>query len=342
MANGTTDGAVYLQTNEARNRVIAFRRGADGALSQDRAYDTGGAGDGEPHLTSQGSVVLSADGRFLLVTNADSDDVSVFGIDAAGGLVLQGRTPAGVAPKSVAEHGGLVYVLTTGAPTVVGFRLGEGGLETITGAEQVLSPDADPAQLGFSPDGSTLIVTERGTDSISSIAVRPDGTPGEMQTVDSSGPTPYGFAITAGGTLVVTEAFRAEKGAAAASSYRLAGTDATPITKSEGNGRSEICWAVVTGDSRFAFTTNFADGAVSRYSIADDGSLDLADATAGTSVDGRPGLRDEALTVDDRYLFAIDADSGSLFGWAVDEDGTLSPVGSWGGLPPTIAGLAAT
>jgi hypothetical protein len=33
----------------------------------------------------------------------------------------------------------------------------------------------------------------------------------------SQGPTPYGFALTSGGTLVVTEAFRAEKGAAAAS-----------------------------------------------------------------------------------------------------------------------------
>lgn len=342
MANGTIDGAVYVQTNETRNRVIAFRRGADGALSQDRPYDTGGTGDGEPHLTSQGSVVLSADGRSLLVANADSDDVSVFGIDAGGGLVLRGRTPAGPAPKSITEHDGLVYALATGGPTVIGFRLGEQGLEPIAGAELALSPDADPAQVGFSPDGSTLIVTERGTDSISVIAVRPDGTPGEQQTVASSGPTPYGFAITARGTLVVTEAFRAEKGAAAASSYRLAGTDATAITRSEGNGRSEICWAVVTGDGRFAFTTNFADGAVSRYSIADDGSLELDDATAAITVDGRPGLRDEALTADGRYLYAIDADSGSLFGWAVNEDGALTPVGSWGGLPTTVAGVAAT
>jgi 6-phosphogluconolactonase len=108
-----------------------------------------------------------------------------------------------------------------------------------------------------------------------------------------------------------------------------------------GNGRSEICWAVVTGDGRFAFTTNFADGAVSRYSIADDGTLDLDDAAAAITVDGRPGLRDEALTGDGRYLYAIDADSGAIFGWVVGEDGVLSPVGSWGGLPTTVAGLAA-
>jgi hypothetical protein len=38
-----------------------------------------------------------------------------------------------------------------------------------------------------------------------------------------------------------------------------------PVSRSVGNGRSEICWAVVTSDDRYAFTTNFADGAVSRY-----------------------------------------------------------------------------
>lgn len=342
MSNGTSHGAVYVQTNEITNRVIVFERAADGALSEGSAYDTGGAGDAKPHLTSQGSVVLSTDGGSLLVTNAASDDVSVFGVDADRGLVLLSRTPAGPAPKSVTEHRGLVYVLATGGPTVGGFRLGEGGLEPIAGAEQTLSADADPAQVGFTPDGSTLIVTERGTDSITAIAVQSDGTVGTPHTVASSGPTPYGFAITTGGTLVVTEAFRAQRGAAAASSYGVVGTDVTPKTASAGNGRSEICWVVVTGDGRFAFTTNFADGAVSRYSIGDDGRLELEDAHAAITVDGRPGLRDEALTADGRYLYAIDADSGALFGWAVGEDGALAPVGSWGGLPSTVAGLAAT
>jgi 6-phosphogluconolactonase len=342
MSNGTMDGAVYVQTNESSNRVMAFRRADDGALAELDTYDTGGAGDGEPHLTSQGSVVLSSDGGHLLVTNAASDDVTVFAVASDGSLDRIGSTPAGPAPKSITERGGLVYVLATGSPAVTGFRLGTGGLEPVAGAEQALSPDADPAQVGFTPDGSALIVTERGTDSISAIPVQAGGTLGTRRTVASSGPTPYGFATTSVGTLVVTEAFRAEKGAAAASSYRLAGTDVTPTTKSMGNGRSEICWAVVTGDGRFAFTTNFADGAVSRYSIADDGSLDLDDAAAAITVDGRPGLRDEALTGDGRYLYAIDADSGAIFGWAVGEDGVLSPVGSWGGLPTTVAGLAAT
>jgi len=164
---------------------------------------------------------------------------------------------------------------------------------------------------------------------------------GTGRTVASTGPTPYGFAVTGAGVLVVTEAFRAQKGAAAASSYSVSGAEITPVTASAGNGRSEICWAVATADGRYAFTTNFADGAVSRYAIAGDGNLTLEDSTAGVTEDGRPGLRDEGLSADGRFLYAIDADSGSIFGWRVGDDGDLSPVGDWGGLPVTVAGLAA-
>ena len=72
------EGAVYVQTNEADNRVIAFRRSADGTLEELGAYATGGTGSGVPHLQSQGSVVLSGDGQHLLAANAGSGDVSVF------------------------------------------------------------------------------------------------------------------------------------------------------------------------------------------------------------------------------------------------------------------------
>ena len=139
----------------------------------------------------------------------------------------------------------------------------------------------------------------------------------------------------------MTEAFRAEKGAAAASSYRVDGDTITPGTASVGNGRSEICWVVISGDGRYVFTTNFADGAVSRYAIGMNSELVLQDATAGITEDGRPGLRDEDLSDDGRFLYAIDADQGEIVAWSVDEQGLLSMIGSWGGVPTTVAGLAA-
>src|ERR687887_204298 len=99
---------------------------------------------------------------------------------------------------------------------------------------------------------------ERGANALRVSPVGADGLLGEPVELASSGPTPYGFAFGANGALVVTEAFGAQQGKAAASSYRLAGTEAEPVSRSVGNGRSEICWAVVTRDGRHAFTTNFA------------------------------------------------------------------------------------
>ncbi|HYZ47097.1 MAG TPA: beta-propeller fold lactonase family protein [Actinomycetota bacterium] len=336
-------GAVYVQTNAAPNEVIAFRRADDGSLDRISSVATGGDGDGSPHLQSQGSVTLTGDDRHLLVTNAASDDVSVFTVAADGSIELRERVPTGATPRSVDERDGLVVVLNTREPGLASFRLNAEGIARVEGSDQRLDAShADPAQVAFSPDGSMVVITERATDSIVTYEVAPEGTFGASSAVASEGPTPYGFAFTSGGTLIVTEAFGAQKGAAAASSYAIVEGSLMARTSSVGNGRSEICWAVVTPDERFAFTTNFADGAVSRYAIASDGSLSLEDATAGISVDGMPGLRDEALFSGGRFLYAIDADGGRIYGWAVDAEGALEPVGSWGGLPATVAGLAAS
>jgi len=333
--------AVYVQTNEAgENRLVAFARAIDGSLSSLGSFPTGGAGDGVAHLTSQGSVVITGDGQHVLVTNAGSGDISLFSVSDAG-LTLVDTVPTGEAPKSVAEHDGLVYVLNTGVPSLAGFRIAGGRIERLPGSGRDLA-QADPAQVGFSPDGSTLVVTQRAADSIAVYPVDSAGLLGASREIASAGPTPYGFAFTSTGTMVVTEAFGAARGKAAASSYTLGGDGISSVSRSVGNGRSEICWAIVSKDDRYAFTTNFADGAVSRYAIGGDGSITLEDATAGLAVDGQTGLRDEDISADGRYLYAVDADSQRVFGWAVGDGGSLDPIGSWDGLPATVAGLAAS
>jgi 6-phosphogluconolactonase len=334
--------AVYVQTNESENRVIVFRRGSEGALERVGAYATGGAGSAAPHLPSQGSLVLSGDGGHLLVANAGSNEVSLFAVVDAGLELLQTLSSGGESPRSIAEQAGLVYVLNAGDPSLGGFRLAGRRLEPVSDARTELPADADPAQVGFTPDGSKIVVTERGANAIAFFAVDASGRLGEPHVTPSSGPTPYGFAFASGGALIVTEAFGAQKGKAAASSYLIHNGSAAPVSRSVGNGRSEICWAVVSKDGRYAFATNFADGAVSRYSVAADGSLALEDAAAGTAVDGATGLRDEDITGDGRFLYAIDADAQRIFGWTIDESGELSPLGSWEGVPATVAGLAAS
>jgi 6-phosphogluconolactonase len=337
--------AVYVQTNDATdNEVIVFSRAGDGALALAERHSTGGHGTGKPHLASAGSVVLSDDGRWLLVTNAGSDDLSLFAVHPDGLRLADRVRSDGSRPTSVAVSGALVYVLNNGTPNISGFNLTDGKLTPLAGSARPLSgADADPAQVSFTPGGGALIATERGTNSISSYILDQRGYAQGPTTIKSSGQTPYGFGLTKEGSLIVSEAFGGATGAAAASSYAVSrGGELTMVSGSVGNTRSEVCWVALTRDDRFAYVTNFGDGTVSCYEITADGSLKLHDPVAGSTGQSRKGLRDEAISSDGRYLYAIDADAQKLIGWAVGQDGHLTPAGEFGGVPDTVAGLAAS
>ncbi len=159
---------IYVQTNDAeRNEVIAFDRSDDGRLQQLGRYETGGRGTGTPHLASQSSLALSDDGAWLLVTNAGSDELSLFAVEADGLRLAKSVPSGGSAPTSVAVRGDLVYALNNGgASNISGFRLDDRGLTPVEGSARALSAEgADPAQVSFSHDGRTLVVSERGTNS---------------------------------------------------------------------------------------------------------------------------------------------------------------------------------
>ena len=338
-------GAVYVQTNDATiNEVLAFERREDGGLAPQGRFDTAGRGTGEPHLPSQSSIVLSDDGRWLLVVSAGSDELSLFSVENGGLVLANCIASGGGTPTSVAVSGDLVYVLNNGTPNIAGFRIDAGRLIGLEGSSRPLSADdADPAQVSFSLDGRTLVVTERGTDSISTYAIDERGYADGPTTIKASGKTPYGFDFTADGAVIVTEAFGGAVGAAAASSYSLSGpANLAPVSGSVADTRSEVCWAAITNDGRFAYVTNFGDGTISSYEIAGDGTLELRNAVAGSTRLGEKGIRDEAITGDGQYLYAIDADAQRVFGWTVSGDGKLAPVGEFEGVPDTVAGLAAS
>ena len=336
---------VYVQTNDADgNEVIAFARSADGRLEPLGRYETGGRGTGRPHLASQSSVALTDDGRHLLVANSGSDQVSLFAVDSEGLRLADIAASSGNAPTSVAVRGDLVYALNNGGePSISGFRIAGGKLRPLDGSTRPLSEgDADPAQISFSPDGRTLVVTERGTNSISTYAIEERGYAEGPETIPSSGATPYGFDF-ANGSVVVTEAFGGEIGQAAASSYVLEEPGRlVPVSGSVGDTRSEVCWAATTKDGRFVYVTNFGDGTISSYRVGEGGSLELHEAVAGSTRLGQPGVRDEAISRDGRFLYAIDADAQRVFGWTVGDDGALAAVGEFEGVPATVAGLAAS
>ena len=129
------------------------------------------------------------------------------------GLALLDRVASGgTMPTSIAVRDSRVFVLNAGGDAnVTGFTLEGDSLEP-SGDTRAL-PGADPAQIGFTPDGSALD-RHRPRDRL---AARAAGRRRRARRgIASSGATPYGFDFTRDGTLVVTEAFGGTVGAAAA------------------------------------------------------------------------------------------------------------------------------
>ena len=80
-AKADEPGVLYTMDNAAGgNHVLIFQRDAMGHLSNAGSLGTGGSGTGTAQgLPSQGSVLLSRDGRWLFVCNAGSGEISVLG-----------------------------------------------------------------------------------------------------------------------------------------------------------------------------------------------------------------------------------------------------------------------
>jgi len=313
---------IFVQTNSAdANELVAFTSELEPAWRR----PTGGRGTGTPHLPSQGSIVT--DGTRVLVANAGSSDLSLFSLD---GERLAQVPAGGERPVSIAIRGDRAYVLNARTPNVAVLTLPDGRVERL----HALPAGADPAQVAVTPNGESLIVTDRATNSIHVLGLESSGS----AVFASAGTTPYGFDF-AGDTLVVTEAFGGRVGAAAASSYRVNGTIA-PVSPSVPNTRSEVCWAVASADGRHVWVTNFGDGTISRYDVGADGTLELVEPIAATTVEGAKGVRDAARSRDGSMFYALDADAQQVFAYRV-EGGALAPAGAVGGLPETVAGLAA-
>ena len=330
-------GAVYTLMNlTSGNAVAVFARAADGTLTAAGTVATGGTGTGSG-LGSQGALALSDNGRWLFAVNAGSNDVSIFRVSPAG-LALTDRIPSGgVQPISLSVRGKLLYVLNGGGGgNIAGFALdANGGATPIAGSSRALSGTAvGPAQVAFSRDGRSLVVTEKNTNSIDVYAVGPDGSATGPTTYASAGGTPFGFAFDLRDELLVSEA------AGTASSYILgSGGSITVVSGAVSTQQGAPCWLVVTQNGRFAYTANAHSGTISGFAVGTDGALSLLDAGGATAVVG-PGNIDLALSATSRYLYQLRS-SGPITALRVENDGHLTTLGVVGAMPGSVAGLVA-
>ncbi len=346
-------GAVYVMTNAAQsNEVSVYSRFADGSLVFSGSYPTGGQGSGvgvtvppDP-LGSQNSLLLSPDKQWLFAVNAGSDDVSVFRV-LPQGLRLTDRAPSGGDyPVSLTYSHGLLYVLNAGGDgSISGFRLSlDGRLAALDGSTRSLNaatPDdggqpqilESPSQIGFSPSGRFLIVIDKGGVSgqgkILTFALDRGGLPADEPVVtQTANPVPFAFIFDRFSHLVVIDA-----SAGSITSYDLNRDGSLDLLDSAANGQAAVCWIAVTHRG-LIFTDNTGSGTISALKSGRNGSLDLLGQNGYSAETGAGTLPlDIGISVDGRYIYSLLAGAGSIGITRVNQEGSLSYLGSAGSFP---------
>jgi len=339
-------GQVFTMSNAVvGNSVLVFARGADGSLRATGTYATGGTGTGDG-LGNQGGLALDESGSTLVAVNAGSNEISAFRVGEDGSLELTDKIGSGGrTPISVTISEDLVYVLNAGdAGNIAGFHLEHGKLSAIANSSRPLSgAGAGPAQISFDPSGRSLVVTEKNTNRLSTYTIGSGGRANGPTSTAASGITPFGFAFTHSGTLIVSEAFGGARDLSAVSSYANNGNGTwNVISGSIPTTETSACWIVVTESGRFTYTTNAASGTITGYAVK-DGALTRLTAdgvTANIGAGSAPG--EMALSRNSHFLYALSGGLHAIVAYSVSNDGSLAPiVGGATGLPSAANGLVA-
>jgi 6-phosphogluconolactonase len=353
-------GAVYTLTNAAAgNQVAIFDRASDGTLTSAYTVPTGGLGTGSS-LSSQGALAISNNGRWLFAVNAGSDDISVFdtgnpsakstssaSIANSSQVRLVSRTASGgTHPVSLTSNANILYVLNAGVPNnISGFRVNnDGTLNPIDGSTQPLSAaNTGPAEVQFSSNGRVLVVTEKATNILDTYTIDSHGVASAPNVQASAGVTPYGFAFDNRNHAIVSEAFGGAANGSAASSYSVNNAGVlTTVSASAPTYQTAACWVAISKNGLYAYTANAGSGNITGYLIRDDGSLQLLDPSGITGVTGAGSTpTDVAVSSDGKFFYSLDAGSHAFSGFAIGQDGSLTPAGTTSGLVPGSVGIVA-
>jgi 6-phosphogluconolactonase (cycloisomerase 2 family) len=332
-------------------------------------------------------MATARNGQLLFVVNDGKRDNTITSFRATrdGLKRVQTVSSGGTLPVSLAVSDHLLYVVNERSASIFGYRISNSGhLWPVPNSERQLSqqfpsqPNAKggvAAQIGFSPDGRHLVVTERGLPShqgvIDTFEVQPDGSTSEAQEFTNGvDPNPFGFSFTSGGQLLVSNVGFvgpdvnypegnppfAQLGdptqfKGSASSYNLSSTGSlAPVSTEVASGGRGACWLVLSQDQQYAYVTNTLSaaapgsgiGALTTYKVGPGGTLTYVRQT-NTTPGGNPS--DMAVSPDGKYLYMLNP---GVFGppsgidvFKIGSGGslTLQP-GSVAGLPTGASGLA--
>jgi 6-phosphogluconolactonase (cycloisomerase 2 family) len=338
-----------MTNDAATNEVIAYERASNGQLFVGDRFKTGGRGSGgtgDP-LQSQGSLTLSQDNSLLFAANAGSGTVSVFRVRGASLQLLDQASSGGSEPLSIAQSGNFVYVLNgAAAGSVVAFQWEQRQLLQIPNSTRFLSQtSAGGSSITVSPDGKTLVVTERLTNNIDTFQIRADGTLAPIVVNGSKAPGVFSASFAPNGTVLVSETGPANAtDGSTLSSYSVSGSGTIfAISQSVPTLGSANCWNAIAPNGKWAYVSNAASNSISGFSITANGALaPIGNTVVGSNPAGSGNL-DIAVSSDSGYLYTLNSAAGTIGIFAIQEDGSLINLGQVDGLPAAAGfnGIAA-
>ncbi len=334
-------GYLYTINNDPQHNGIAvFQRNTDGTLTEvaGSPFAAGGKGLTGGDIDEQGAIRVHGD--FVLAVNPGSDSVAVFRKGSHGKLTPVEGSPfpsGGSTPLSLTIHGDLVYVANQAAPfanpvsvpNLMGFRISrEGKLTPIANSKLLFPAGQGPAQVEFSPDGKTVVVTSgfqgEDTSRIHSYKVQADGTlkegPGSPLTPkDASGVV--GFSWSPASDRVFVSNFRGSAVTVFDVDQQTGGIK--QLGDAYGDNEKAACWTAISPDGKTLYVANFVSNSISAFAIQADGKLSLL-ATTPRRGPTSPDTKDLDVSRDGKYLYAIGSGAKEIAVFKIGERGKLT------------------
>lgn len=278
--------------------------------------------------------------RFLYVTGLVSNDVSIFAIRGDGTLAPEPRhveTGGGSRGIAMAPDGRTAYVAVGFDPNteidtnqVASYRvLEDGGLSPLGPR---VDANGDPVSLAISPNGRSLYVTNRSSNTLSAFSITAEGTLSALgEPVPSGDVEPLGTAVTPDSRFafvshrgeddtdvdVVTQFAIQEDGALAPAG--------NPVEAGHSGGAM-----AVTPDGQYLYVPSLNPGEVYAFRITDD----CLEAVPGSPFPAPDLPISAAVAPDGSHLYVTDGgllDSGSrlVSAFAIRDDGSLDSIGDF-------------
>lgn len=290
-------GAVYTLSNSSSGNVVLMFNRTASGQLTLAGSFNSGGLGSGAGLASQGALALDASNRFLFAVNAGSNSISVFTVNPSGLALVGTFASGGKNPISLTSFGKFLYVLDDGGAV--------GSDDTIA---------------GFTVDGGGhLKLISQGTQ-LSAAAVEP---------------AEISF-NTEGNALIVTEKATNNIDVFALNDAGLP----TSMRVVASAGETPYGFAFGKRDELFvsdAFGGAASTGALSSYSLADQGSLRTI---VGTAADYQTAPCWVALTSDGRFAYTTNTGSGTVSGYSVGYAGSLQLLNSGGDSADLGAGSA--